>query len=410
MSFAKIQELKDKGLSCHAKMKEILDAHFAQDTQVWTDNTKRSEYEKYEKDLDEAIEGSERLNKLMESERLLAGLPAQAPSGKSPSSQTIIKTPEMEFAEFKGNFAKFVREEITRDQFAAASVMPSTQGGALVVPEIVRQEILKGVDDLCVMRQLCPVVQLTGAEGLKQPTMESDVSDIEFTSEISTGTEGDAPTWGFRELAPKEMAKLIKYTRKLARLRKDIDSFLIGRLQYKMARTQENAFLNGNGANAPLGLFVASNYGIPTSCDVSGSNTTTAISADTLIDIVFALKSGYNPRWLMHRLVLKAIRKLKDQQNQYLWQPGLQNGNPGTILDYPYTLSELAPSTFTASSYVAIFGDFRFYEIVEGLQFELQVLDQTYATENKIGLVARAAIDGAPMLPEAFVRMQMAAS
>ena len=207
------------------------------------------------------------------------------------------------------------------------------------------------------------------------------------------------------------MAKRLKISKKLLRLRPGAGEFAIGRLQYKQGITQEKAFLTGNGANQPLGVFTASNYGIPTSRDEAGSNTTTALAADTIIDVAFSLKEGYARRasWLMHRLVLKAIRKLKDDNNQYIWQPGL-NGTPGTIMDRPYRLSEYAPSTFSASQYVAVFGDFSYYEIVETTLMELQMLYELYAATNQVGVIMRTEVDGAPVLPEAFTRVKMAAN
>src|SRR5690606_24459902 len=102
------------------------------------------------------------------------------------------------------------------------------------------------------------------------------------------------------------------------------------------------------------GLFVASNDGIPTSRDVVGSNTTTAIKADTLIDALYSLKEAYqrNARWIFHRDVVKAIRKLKDGEGQYLWAPGIAGGEPDTILSRPFSMSEYAPNTMTAGQYI----------------------------------------------------------
>ena len=105
------------------------------------------------------------------------------------------------------------------------------------------------------------------------------------------------------------------------------------------------------------------------------------------------------------------VRKLKDSQNQYLWQPGLAGGaRPGTIMDVPYRISEFAPSTVAANSYVAILGDFSHYWIVDALNMDIQVLNELYAATNQVGYVARMETDGMPVLEEAFVRGQIAAS
>src|SRR5262249_34821442 len=135
------------------------------------------------------------------------------------------------------------------------------------------------------------------------------------------------------------------------------------------AITQEKAFLLGTGVQQPLGLFVASADGVPTSRDVSTGNTTTDIGADGLIEAKYSLKGNYWPRarWIWSREAVKRIRKMKDGNGQYLWQAGLAGGQPDTILDVPYSVSEYAPNTFTTGLYVGIIGDLNQYWIADAL-------------------------------------------
>ena len=90
---------------------------------------------------------------------------------------------------------------------------------------------------------------------------------------------------------------------------------------------------------------------------------------------------------------------------QYLWQPGLREGNPDILLGMPVDESEKVPNTFTTQLYVGILAQWRYYYIADALDMEIQTLDQLYAETNEIGYIGRLKNDGMPVLEEAFVRL-----
>ena len=116
-----------------------------------------------------------------------------------------------------------------------------------------------------------------------------------------------------------------------------------------------------------------------------------------------------NARWIFHQDALKQIRKLKvaTGENEYIWQPNLQLGEPDLILGRPSLLSEFMPNTFTTGLYVGILGDFSQYWIADSLRFDVQRLVELFALENSVGYIGRIETDGMPVLPEAFVRVQL---
>ena len=143
---------------------------------------------------------------------------------------------------------------------------------------------------------------LTSAESLGIPSLDTDVSDADWTSEIATGSADSSLKFGKRELKPSPLAKRIKVSNKLIRIGSmPVEALVQQRLGYKFAVTEEKAFQSGNGVGKPLGLFVASNDGISTGRDVSsGANAFSAadaaaskVSADALIDMKFKLKGQY---------------------------------------------------------------------------------------------------------------------
>lgn len=291
-------------------------------------------------------------------------------------------------------------------------------GGALVIPMELSTQILANVKDMTVMRQLANVLPpLTKAESLGIPTLDTEPADPTWTSELDTGSDDTIKPFGRRSLSPHPLAKRLKISKKLLRIAAiDPEAFWMDRISYRVARTEDNAFLNGTGANQPLGVFTASADGIPTTQDTTCASTT-VFTGDELIDTKHALKTQYwgRSKWLMHRLVVAAVRKLKDSAGNYLWQPGLGGyvaqgtaligGNPDTILDIPVVYSELAPSTFTAGLYLAILGDFSNYWIVDALDMQVERLMELYAETNQVGFILRKESDGMPVLSEAFRRL-----
>jgi HK97 family phage major capsid protein len=242
------------------------------------------------------------------------------------------------------------------------------------------------------------------------PTLETDVDDSDWTSELATGNQGTM-AFGGRELRPHPLAKRIKVSKTLKRVSAiPMDALVRQRLEYKTAITKEKAYLLGDGAQKPLGVFVAHADGIPTSRDVS-TGSATDFTADGLMDAKYELKQAYWPgaRWAFHRQGIKRIRKLKDGQQQYIWQPGLTGGAPDTILEQPYDVSEYVPSTFTTGLYVGILANWPAgYWVVDSLDMGIEVVDQLYAEQNQDGYILRYEGDGAPVLAEAFVRCKTA--
>lgn len=294
-----------------------------------------------------------------------------------------------------------VRNTLQADLFA--------KGGALRPPLEFVAELIQAVDDEVFIRQWATKRTVVQAEGLGVPTLDTDPADADWTSELAVGSQATM-AFGRRELRPHPLAKWMKVSNKLLRAVTSVESLVTERLRYKFAISMEKAYLTGSGSQQPLGVFTASADGVTTARDVSTDNTTTAITADGLINAKHSIKAAYWPRlrWLFHRDAVKMIRKLKDGNGQYLWQPGLTGGIPDRILETPYAASEYVPNTFTTGLYVGIIGDFSRYWIVDALDMTLQRLVELYAATNETGFVGRMESDGAPVLAEAFARVKLA--
>ncbi len=311
-------------------------------------------------------------------------------------------------AEYGQAFARWMQHGETRDLQADLD----TVGGFTVAPQEFVARIIQAVDNAVLIRGLATTMTLTGAESLGVPTLDTDVADADWTSELATGSADGSLAFGKRELRPHPLAKRVLISNKLLRASAmDMEAFVRGRLAYKFGVSQEKAFMTGTGAQQPLGIFTASASGISTGRDVSTGNTTTSMTFDGMQEAKFTLKPQYwqRSRWIFHRDGIKQLAKLKDGDGNYIWQLGnVQNGQPDRLLNLPVLLSEYAPNTFTTGLYVGILGDFSFYWIADALDMQFQRLVELYALTNQTALIGRLETDAMPVLEEAFVRCKLA--
>jgi HK97 family phage major capsid protein len=309
-----------------------------------------------------------------------------------------------------------VRQELRGDQARLAEyrdtiVGTDSKGGYLVTPTQISDEVVKQVNDFTFIRALARIIRVTDAKALGIRQITTRMADANWTTEVQAVTEDTTMALGRRDLTPNLLSKLSKVSMRTLLLSSDAEDLVFSELAYKFAITEEKAYLTGDGNGKPLGVFTADNNGVPTSRDVTASGTT-SFNADDLVNAKFSLKQGYQQdpscRWILHRDAVKMARKLKDLNDQYIWQPGLAVGAPNTILDVPYCMSEYAPNTFTTGLYVGIIGAFRYYWIAEVVDLVIQRLVELYAGTNEVGFIGRRWIDGSPALGEAFARIKLA--
>ena len=159
----------------------------------------------------------------------------------------------------------------------------------------------------------------------------------------------------------------------------------------------------------PTGLFIPSTAGGAPSGVTAAS--ATAITADELISLVYSLKAPYRSKakFLMNDATVAAIRKLKDNNGAYMWQPSLTAGEPDRLLGYEIYTSPYVP-TLAAGALAVAFGDFQNYWIADRAGRTVQRLNELYATNGQVGYVATERVDGKVILAEGIQLLKMKAS
>ena len=296
------------------------------------------------------------------------------------------------------------KDALSAEERKALATAPGAAGGFLV-GDTYTGRFIEGLGDVVVMRQIATVLPPIAGGSSVTPSEDSELSDAEWTSEVGTGSEDTVEPFGNRKLTPHPLAKRIKISCTILRASNlaNVEQYVLNRLAKKHAVPEENAFINGNGVNQPLGLLQA---GIDT-VSTAASNT---LTADDLINWVYRLPAAYAGRAtiLCNRAFIRKVRLLKDSNGQYLWQPGLGAGSPGVLLDTPYVFSDKmddglsSADAWETTAKVAVIGDFSYYWILDSLSLSMQRLVELYAETNMTGYIGRKESDGMCVMPEAF--------
>lgn len=284
------------------------------------------------------------------------------------------------------------------------AITPDTAGGYLAPVEYVR-EIIKGVTEMSPFRSVARVRQ-TAAKSIQVPKRTGQFA-AQWAAERGTKSETTGLGYGLEELTAHEMYALVDITNQMMEdAACDMESEIRMEAEEQFALAEGTAFITGNGVGMPEGITVNS------SVTTIASGHASLLTADGLLSLYYGLKTAYarNAVWALNRSTIAAVRKLKDGQGQYLWQPGIASGVPNAIHGAPYVEMPDMPSVAAGTKPVA-FGDFsRAYVAVDRVSMEMLRDPFTQATSGAIRFIFRRRVGGQVVLPEAYVLQTVSAS
>lgn len=185
-----------------------------------------------------------------------------------------------------------------------------------------------------------------------------------------------------------------------------LENYIITQFAKALGNAEEDAFLNGDGIGKPLGIFAETGGG---QIGVTAASAT-AITADEIINLVYSLKRPYrkNAKFIMNDQTISVLRKLKDGNQAFLWQPSMKEGEADRLFGYSVLTSPYVP-IIEAGKPVVAFGDFSYYNIGDRGTRSFAELKELFAGNGMIGFVAKERVDGKLILPEAVQILKMKA-
>ena len=268
--------------------------------------------------------------------------------------------------------------------------------GGYLVPEEYDHRLIDTLSEENIMRRLATTITTSGEHKINIAATKPAASWIEEGGAL---TFGDA-TFSQILLDAHKLHVAIKVTEELLYDNAfNLEGYILDQFGKALANAEEDAFLNGDGTGKPLGLFAATGGGT-----VAGT-LTAAIKSDDMLDLVYALKRPYRKTasFIMNDKTLASLRKLKDNNGAYIWQPSYQAGEPDRVLGYAVHTSAYAPEDAIA------FGDYKYYNIGDRGTRSFSELRELFAGNGMIGYVAKERVDGKLILPEAVQILKLKA-
>ena len=274
--------------------------------------------------------------------------------------------------------------------------------GGYLVPDEFENTLVQALHEEHIFRGHAHVFQ-TEAGSRKIPVVTTK-GTASWIDEEGTIPEGD-DIFGQQTIDAHKVGTIIKVSDELLNVSAfDLESYFASEFARRIGDKEEDAFFNGNGEKKPLGIL-ADKGGAEVGVTAASG---TAITADEIINLFYSVKAPYRRKaiWIFNDDTMAAIRKLKGNDGQYLWQKALQEGGHETLLGRPIFTSPFVP-TIAAGNKVAVFGDLHFYWIGDRQGITFKRLNERYADSGQVGFLATKRLDGKLILPEAVKVLQM---
>ncbi len=354
-------------------------------------------YAKMEKELDDLTKEIKRLERkdMIEAE---LNKPVSTPITAKPMAQDDEeeKTGRASKA-YKKSFWNAMRNKLSNAQILNALQEGTDSEGGYLVPDEFEKVLIEALEEENIFRKLASVI--TTSTGDRKIPVVATKGTASWVDEEGTIDESD-DSFSQVSIGAHKLGTLIKVSNELLNDSVfNLEAYISKEFGRRIGNKEEEAFFIGNGEGKPTGIFNATG-----GAQVGVTATSpTEIKADEIIDLFYSLKAPYrkNAVWVVNDSSVKALRKLKDGNGNYLWQPALTANTPDTLLGRPVYTSSYVP-TISAGAKTVAFGDFSYYWIADRKGRNFKKLSELYAATDQTGFVATQRVDGKLILPEAI--------
>ena len=397
-----ILELREKRAKAWEAAKAFLDSHRT-DRGVLSaeDDAAYSRMEQEITDLGKEISHMERLEALDAQMKE----PVSRPLTGKPMNGKLTEKSGRASDEYRTNFWDMMRSKTPMPTVMNALQIGTDSEGGYLVPDEYERTLVEALEEENIFRQLAKVIR-TSSGDRKIPVVATK-GTASWIDEEGAYLESD-DSFGQVSIGAYKVGTMIKVSEELLNDSVfDLEAYISREFARRIGAKEEEAFFTGDGSGKPLGVL-AETGGAEVGVTAASA---TAITADELIDLFYSLKSPYrrNAVWVLNDSTIKAIRKLKDSNGQYLWQPSLTAGTPDTILGRPVRTSAYMPA-IAASAKTIAFGDFSYYWIADRQGRSFKRLNELYAANGQVGFLASQRVDGKLILSEAIKVLAQKAS
>lgn len=359
--------------------------------------------------LNDALDRLEAMKTQFELQQLRAARAEQLPSEGKALGPATVDMEAKEAAAYEVAYNTFLRqgpESLSREQVGLLKKAFSTDmnaSGGYITTRTIDTNIRQKLIEFSPLRELADVETISGASWEGPAEGEGDF-EAGWVGERSPRPETGTPPIRLDRIPVHEMYANPHATQTML----DDASFamepwIVDRLVRRFRVIEGIAFISGDGNHKPEGILT--NTQIPTV--VSGH--ATQVTADGWINFLYDLPEFYNrgATIITRRATVRATRLLKDGQQQYIWQPGLQVGMPSTILEHNYREDPYMPA-IGAGAKVAAVGAWKIgYKIVD--RRGVQTLRDPYTAKPFVGFYTTKRVGGGVIMPEALRTMTISA-
>lgn len=288
------------------------------------------------------------------------------------------------------------------DELKTLTVSSDTQGGYFAPAEM-SSEFIRDLIEVSPVRSVASI-RTTGAPSVVYPR-RTGITNAKWKGETQT-QEASEPSLGQAEIVVKEINTYVDISNQLL-----ADSGGQAEAEVRLAladdfgKKEATAFVYGNGVLEPEGFMTNADIAYTT------NGHATNLSADSLISLMYALPATYRNAgsWALNGTTLATIRKLKDGQGNYLWQPSYQAGQPETILGRP-VVEMIDMPDIASDAFPILYGDFSAYRIVDRVGLSILVNPYILATNGLTRIHATRRVGGGVLQAARFRKLKMATS